>query len=179
VLLQPDTPLVVAGIGTGLAGIGFGNASVAFLLAPQAAVPWHLRGAVTSSTQFARTIGGAVGVALLGALLNARLQAVALPAGTGQAAPEVDAMVSALLNPATRAALPPPMVEVLALAMANGLHWIYVALLALATAGFVQVAVFGRSLPRARPETRTESRSDAATAPAARALEPAYSAQPE
>jgi predicted MFS family arabinose efflux permease len=176
VLMRPDTPLVVAGLGTGLAGIGFGNASVAFLLAPQSAVPWHLRGAVTSSTQFARTIGGAIGVALLGAVLNARLSAAALAAAagrSGQAGQSVESLVSAMLNASARAALPPDLTEALALAMAGGLRWIYAALLALATTGFVQVAVFGRSLPRARPEPPPGRQPHPAPEPAGPTREPA------
>ncbi|HEV2124491.1 MAG TPA: MDR family MFS transporter, partial [Chloroflexota bacterium] len=70
----PETPLLLMMIGMGITGVGLGNASTAFLLAPQSAVPWNLRGAVTSSTQFARTIGGSVGVALLGAWMNSRLE---------------------------------------------------------------------------------------------------------
>jgi EmrB/QacA subfamily drug resistance transporter len=150
VLLSPDTPLVLASIGMGIAGVGFGNASVAFLLSPQSAVPWNLRGAVTSSTQFARTIGGSVGVALLGAILNARLSAAALDAAgaAGIDSQDVNDLVSAMLNQTARAALPPDAVAALSLAMADALHWIYLALFALAALSLAQVALFGRSRPR-------------------------------
>ena len=40
---------------------------MSYLLAAQDAVQWQQRGIVTSSMQFFRTIGGAVGIGLLGA----------------------------------------------------------------------------------------------------------------
>jgi hypothetical protein len=119
-------------------------------------VPWHLRGAITSSTQFARTIGGAVGVALLGSLLNARLRA-AIPAAVGSASAAgtpldataadttVDSLISALLNVGTRAALPPDVVRDLSVALADSLHQVYVALSLLALLGLGQVLLFARS----------------------------------
>ena len=144
-LITAETPLPLVMVGMALAGVGFGNASTAFLLAPQSAVPWNLRGAVTSSTQFARTIGGAVGVALLGASLNARLAQevgsgrLALPAGQ-----EAEALVSALLTPVSRAALPPEVAADLSAAMGDGLHRIYLALLVVALLGIANVLLFAR-----------------------------------
>jgi MFS family permease len=54
-------------------GLGLGFLSTPYLLAVQNAVPWSRRGVATSSVQFFRSIGGAVAVAALGALLNAHL----------------------------------------------------------------------------------------------------------
>jgi EmrB/QacA subfamily drug resistance transporter len=157
-LVGPETPLLLMMVGMGIAGIGFGNASTAFLLAPQSAVPWQLRGAVTASTQFARTIGGSVGVALLGAWLNARLErafnelppAVTATAAAGSGAGP-DAVVSAMLT-GSRALLPPEVVQVLSLALAGGLRWIYVTLLVVAALSFLQVSMFGRIRKKAPPE---------------------------
>lgn len=53
-----------------LSGFGFGPASMAYLLASQNAVAWQQRGIVTSSIQFFRTIGGAVGIGVLGMFFN-------------------------------------------------------------------------------------------------------------
>jgi EmrB/QacA subfamily drug resistance transporter len=58
-------------------GLGLGFTSMPYLLGPQNAVPWGRRGVATSTVQFFRAIGGAVGVAALGALFAARLRAVA------------------------------------------------------------------------------------------------------
>lgn len=165
-LVDATTPQLFVGVPMGLTGVGLGIASPAFLLAPQAAVPWHLRGAITSSTQFARTIGGAVGVALLGSLLNARLRA-AIPAAVGDASAAgtpltavaadttADSLISALLNVGTRAALPPEVVRRLSVALADSLHQVYVALFLLALLGLTQVLLFARSGQRQPPSPET------------------------
>ncbi len=43
----------------------------------QSSVPWRRRGAATALNQFARTIGGAIGVSLMGLLLTGRVQRLA------------------------------------------------------------------------------------------------------
>ncbi|HEX2184780.1 MAG TPA: MDR family MFS transporter, partial [Chloroflexota bacterium] len=145
VLVQPETPLLLIGIPMAITGIGLGVSAPTFLLAPQSAVPWNMRGAVTSSTQFARTIGGAVGVAMLGALLNARLGAVTAAPGAALAGMDVEELVSAMLSETTRAALPAEVVRTVSLALADGLHRVYLALFLLALAGLLQVLLFARS----------------------------------
>jgi EmrB/QacA subfamily drug resistance transporter len=158
-LVGPATPLVLVGAPMGVIGIGLGVASTVFLLAPQAAVPWQLRGAITSSTQFARTIGGAVGVALLGALLNARLatgvpaavRAAGAAAGAAPPGQGTEDLISAVLNPQTRQGLPPEMVQTLSGALAGALHSVYLAVLLLALAGLAQALLFARAGGRLRP----------------------------
>jgi MFS family permease len=54
-------------------GIGLGFSLTSLLIAAQNAVPWQVRGAVTGSSQFFRTIGGSVGVAIMGTILNDEL----------------------------------------------------------------------------------------------------------
>ncbi|HVG95445.1 MAG TPA: MDR family MFS transporter [Chloroflexota bacterium] len=147
-LIGAGTPLLAIAAPMAITGAGLGIASPAFLLAPQSAVPWNLRGAVTSSTQFSRTIAGSLGVALLGALLNARLAATlpdlpALPSG-GTA----EDLVSAVLNPVTRAALPAEMVQALSTALAGSLHAVYLGLFLVALAGLAMVLLFARSSQR-------------------------------
>jgi MFS family permease len=51
-------------------GCGFGPSSMSYLLGAQDAAAWHQRGIITSLIAFFRTIGGALGVGLLGAVLN-------------------------------------------------------------------------------------------------------------
>src|SRR6202008_3562832 len=57
----------------GLMGAGLGFAMLALLLAVQHSVSRSELGVVTSLNMFARTIGGAVGVAVMGAILTAGL----------------------------------------------------------------------------------------------------------
>jgi EmrB/QacA subfamily drug resistance transporter len=54
-------------------GIGLGLASVPTLVAVQSTVGWNRRGVVTGTNMFNRSMGSAVGVAVLGAIANATL----------------------------------------------------------------------------------------------------------
>ncbi len=52
-------------------GLGFGFAAVPTLIAAQSSVGWEERGVVTGANMFSRSIGQAVGAAVLGAVANA------------------------------------------------------------------------------------------------------------
>src|SRR5215213_1021422 len=54
-------------------GLGLGFSSTSYLASVQNAVPWRRRGVATSSVVFFRTVGGSIGVAVMGAFLNASL----------------------------------------------------------------------------------------------------------
>jgi EmrB/QacA subfamily drug resistance transporter len=58
-------------------GLGMGQLLTPLLIVVQSVVDWSTRGTATALNQFSRTIGGAVGVSLLGLLLSARARAVA------------------------------------------------------------------------------------------------------
>ncbi len=58
-------------------GLGIGPGLPVFTVAAQNAVPYRLLGVATSSLQFFRTIGGSIGVAILGSVLATRLAAEA------------------------------------------------------------------------------------------------------
>ena len=104
-------------------GLGFGPASMSYLLAAQGAVNWQRRGVVTSSVQFYRTIGGAVGIGVLGAMFN------------GMIAPDLarlnrqGASPAALLDPRLRATLPPALLASVEHALCRGLLWVFIAML--------------------------------------------------
>ncbi|HEX7049441.1 MAG TPA: MDR family MFS transporter [Longimicrobiales bacterium] len=123
---RPD--LMVAMLITGL-GLGF--MATPYLVAVQNAVPWRRRGVVTSSQQFFRTIGGALMVAVLGALLNARLETLSGGAVTPNAA----------LDPELRGTLAPAALELLAGTLREGLRSVYVAFAVMACVGLI-VALF-------------------------------------
>lgn len=55
-------------------GLGMGLVASPSLIAAQASVGWSERGVVTGANMFARSMGSAVGVAALGALVNARMR---------------------------------------------------------------------------------------------------------
>lgn len=116
-----------------LVGFGLGFMSTPYLLAVQNAVPWRQRGVATSSVQFFRTIGGAIAVAALGAVLNARLLA---EAGTTDA--------NVVLNPARRGSLAPEVLHRLVSALDSGLHSVYLAIAGMALVGVLVAVLFPR-----------------------------------
>ncbi|HSR24209.1 MAG TPA: MFS transporter, partial [Candidatus Eisenbacteria bacterium] len=67
-------------------GLGMGQLLTPLLIVVQSVVGWSSRGAATAFNQFSRTIGGAVGVSLLGLLLGARARAAATAHGVDPAA---------------------------------------------------------------------------------------------
>ncbi len=72
--LPSGTPLLPE-LSMGLFGVGLGFASTAMLIAVQTSVGWETRGVATASNMFFRTIGGALGVGVMGGVLVARLTA--------------------------------------------------------------------------------------------------------
>jgi EmrB/QacA subfamily drug resistance transporter len=63
--------LAFAGFACAVAGFGMGFTSTTLLVVIQGAVMWDRRAVVTGLVQFSRTIGGAVGVGIMGGILTA------------------------------------------------------------------------------------------------------------
>jgi EmrB/QacA subfamily drug resistance transporter len=114
--LPPDAGLWVPFAISGVLGFGFGFYTVATVLAAQSAVGWQHRGVVTSASQFARNIGGTVGVSVAGAIFSA---GVATAAGSG-----IDP--NDLLSPTVRAVLSAPDLGFLQKVLAGALDSVYV-----------------------------------------------------
>lgn len=115
-----------------LAGAGMGFSMVTLLIAVQTSVPRDQLGIATSGTVFFRSIGGAVGVAVMGAVLSAQMQAQV------NHVPDLGNVLSAekladllrhpdvLINPTARAQLPAPVLDVLQQILATALHRVFV-----------------------------------------------------
>lgn len=132
--LLPADAVLIAVIAAGtLVGLGMGWTSMPVLVTVQTSVGYAKRGAITSLMQFARTLGGAAGVAALGSLLNARL---------GPFAQEASVLLDP--RPGTDVAASAPMRA----ALYDGLHWVYVGTLAIAVLGIW----LARRLPEEMPE---------------------------
>ena len=71
--VSETTPLWYVVLAVFIIGLGMGFSSTTYLVSVQNAVPWQRRGIATSSIVFFRTVGGSIGVAVMGALLNASL----------------------------------------------------------------------------------------------------------
>ena len=107
--VRPDGPMWMMHVDLGLMGIGMGMTMLSMLLAVQATVAREHLGVATSLGQFTRSIGGAIGVAVMGAMVSASLPAsgptpAALAAGLHRAfiagaVVSVVALCSALLVP--------------------------------------------------------------------------------
>jgi MFS family permease len=81
--LHVDTPLWQAFIYMAVMGMGLGLAMQPLVLAVQSGLDPRDLGAGTSTATFARSLGGALGVAVLGALMNNRLSAELPSGGSG------------------------------------------------------------------------------------------------
>lgn len=71
--VRPDGPMWKLHVDLGLMGIGMGMTMLSLLLAVQATVAREQLGVATSLGQFTRSIGGAIGVAVMGAMVAASL----------------------------------------------------------------------------------------------------------
>ncbi|MGW6702608.1 MDR family MFS transporter [Nocardia sp. NPDC055049] len=81
-LLDEDSALWQVAASCFVVGAGMGLVATPTLIAAQTSARWAERGVVTSATMFARSLGSAVGVAVFGAIVNARL------AGDGAPTPQ-------------------------------------------------------------------------------------------
>ncbi|HKF00365.1 MAG TPA: MDR family MFS transporter [Actinomycetes bacterium] len=136
VLLAGFGLLSTVGVGTGwtevsaymvVIGAGLGMFMQVLVLAAQNAVPLRDLGTTTSMASFARSLGGAFGTALFGAILSARLTseiAARLPAGRLPAGLDPAALRS---SPARLLALPPGVRQPLVEAFGSAIHTVFLA----------------------------------------------------
>jgi MFS family permease len=107
-------------------GMGMGPASLSFILAVQHAVSWGQRGVATGAVIFFRTIGGAIGVGLLGGALGWELSHLLTSAG----ATSID--VGAALRPETHQQLTPANLALVQSVLGLSLRDLYIQMLLLA-----------------------------------------------
>jgi EmrB/QacA subfamily drug resistance transporter len=118
-LVGPDSPRSAVLFSGLLIGAGMGLSMLSLLLAVQHGVDRAHLGIATSLSQFARSVGAAVGVAAMGALLTRQLTGVSMPGGA-----ESVAASGVMLTGEAR------------LQFAAALHYVFVAGTALAGASF-------------------------------------------
>lgn len=75
----PHPSVAIVAIACFVTGWGFGWSVSPSLVAAQSSAPWNERGVVTGVQAFGRSIGSAVGAAVLGAISNGVIQATGLP----------------------------------------------------------------------------------------------------
>ncbi|QGG94059.1 DHA2 family efflux MFS transporter permease subunit [Actinomarinicola tropica] len=145
-LLGVDTPLPVAGAYMLVLGAGLGMVMQVLVLAVQNAVEHRDLGTATSAATFFRSMGGALGVAVFGALLSNRLGRY-IPERLAAAGVEDRAGGGDLLGtPDAIAALPGPVRDAVLGGFADSLSDIYTIAIPIALVGFV-VVLFLPELP--------------------------------
>jgi EmrB/QacA subfamily drug resistance transporter len=146
-LLRASSTLPYIVVAMLVIGTGLGLMSTAFVISVQNAVPWNLRGVATASTQFFRTIGGTVGVALMGTILNLQMAARFAPILERYPAVVADlpkniAPSNVLLTPDVRQSLPVDFLTQLQTALAQSLFWVYALMFVLAVIGLAAMLLF-------------------------------------
>ncbi len=107
VTLRHDSLVATALTAVGVIGLGMGLSMANLTIAVQNAVPWDQRGLVTSVNQFFRSIGQAIGVAMLGAVFSVRM------IGQLRAEGQDVALANVVLDPIARQALDPTLLAAL------------------------------------------------------------------
>lgn len=131
-LFQKDTARIWLYFDLVLIGAGLGMTMLTLLIAVQQAVEKTRLGVATSLNQFSRAIGGAFGVAVMGAFLTtalaANLNKVAQSGNpnitTAQAA-EFASNPNALIDPAEKSKIAPETLEILQQSMAVSIHSVF------------------------------------------------------
>jgi MFS family permease len=135
--LHAGSSLVIAAVDMAIVGLGIGMVMQVLVLAVQNAVDRRDLGAATSATTFLRSMGGAVGVAVFGALFAHRLHEL-VPGQLG--------------TPEAIHQLPPPARAAVVDAFAEALQTVFLAAVPFTLAGFLAVLFL--------PELRLRSATD-------------------
>lgn len=113
-------------------GVGLGLVLQQYTLVVQNSVGRRDLGVATAATQFFRSVGSTVGIAVFGTVLNSGLGAAIaghLPPGTPAAAEGLDA--GSVLDPSVLAGLPPAVVDAVRRGLADQLHAVFLVALPL------------------------------------------------
>ena len=120
---------VVAAVACAIVGFGMGFLSTTTVVTIQSSVEWERRGQATGLVQFSRTIGGAVGVGVMGAILAAA----------------VGPLAGAILDPIARGSVSATDLAGARAGLETGLGWIYLILVATSVA---TLALAFRTMPQ-------------------------------
>lgn len=160
-----DATQFTASLFTVVLGIGMGLVMPTLTIAVQSSFPAELRGVVTSSSQFFRSIGGTLGVTILGVVMNNRsgqildkeffpivnkipgLQQGPMGQMLEKAHSDPQGMFNTLLNPDTLKSIPAQvqqaLVPPLKNALADSLHTVFLVAMGIAILGIVASLFIG------------------------------------
>src|SRR5690606_21609538 len=135
ILLPTVQHYLWAGIGSFFVGVGMGMTSTAFIVAIQSTVHWEIRGSATAMNMFMRSIGSALGVALLGGILNNQINRKIEEANLNSTI-TVDA-VDKLLDKVELSKLSETVVHILQEGLLTGLQLVYIGIGVIAVLAFI------------------------------------------
>ncbi|MEV8513364.1 MDR family MFS transporter [Dactylosporangium sp. NPDC051484] len=151
--LQVNTPLWQAFIYMAVIGVGLGLAMQPLILAVQNALDPRDMGAGTSAATFFRSLGGSVGVAALGAVMNSQLAKQLHGAAGGVS----------INAPAQVRALPPAQLEMVEHIFVNALHPVFLSAAVAALVGtLITLALPNKALQGGAPAQATQGEDAAA-----------------
>lgn len=110
-------------------GFGLGSAMQTYVLVVQNSVAHRDLGVATAATQFFRSAGGTIGIAVLGTIMSSRLLTAIpkhLPPGAAKAMPKGSVDASSVLDPRALATLPPEIATAVREGLADALHQVFV-----------------------------------------------------
>ncbi|MGB9376117.1 MAG: MDR family MFS transporter [Mycobacteriales bacterium] len=157
--LQVDTPLWVLAIDLVILGLGLGCVMQVLILAIQNAVERKDMGAATSSTAFFRTLGGAFGTAIFGAVLTARLhywEPKLLPASAGKAGGLSGGSGKLFSDPQAIKALPTVIHDAVLEMFVRSIHTIFLVALPVVALSIVLAIMLPEQKLQERPETPSQ-----------------------
>ncbi|MDN3358656.1 DHA2 family efflux MFS transporter permease subunit [Actinomadura sp. DC4] len=146
VLLKVDTSTVASSALTAVAGLGMGFIMQNTMLVTQNSVELRDMGAASGSVTLFRTIGGSLGVALLGSIYTSRLKDSLVDHLGPQAGHALTSGGGVHVTPGALHTLAAPVREAFKIGVTNGLHGTVIGGAVLAFAGFI-VAWFIREVP--------------------------------
>ncbi|MFG2037695.1 MDR family MFS transporter [Dactylosporangium sp. NPDC048998] len=151
--LQVDTPLWQAFIYMTVIGVGLGLAMQPLILAVQNALDLRDMGAGTSAATFFRSLGGSVGVAALGAVMNNQLAKQLHGAAGGVS----------INAPAQVRALPPAQLQMVEHIFVNALHPVFLSAAVVALVGtLITLALPNKALQGGAPAQAPQGEEAAA-----------------
>ncbi len=142
---QPLGLVPGVGIGAFVVGLGLGFCTLAVTVVAQNSVGWEFRGVATSTVLFSRTIGGSIGVTILGTVLASGMAermrglAVTLP-GVAPGAPLN--VANALLEPTVRQQLDPQTLLLLGNALNQSLSMVFIGVVLFSVAALLATLRF-------------------------------------
>ena len=129
-------------------GFGMGFSITSFLVAVQSSVGWSERGIATASISFFQNIGGAVGVSVMGAVMNSGMHQGLLSLGPTVLGPADGiagvSAASVVLDPVARSSIPAATLEALRVVLASSLRSVYSAIAIASLAGLAMTFLFPR-----------------------------------